>query len=124
VRRSGQATGVGAVAGGVLGGVLGRQLGGSSHRTAGTVVGAAGGAVAGHMIEKKARSGKTFEIGVRFDDGRSKTFTQDTHPSWKTGDRVRVEMTPYDLDKGRINFRHKDEQVVSSPIRRPQYRRR
>lgn len=25
------------------------------------------------------------------------------------GDRVRVEMTPYDLDKGRINFRHKSE---------------
>jgi translation initiation factor IF-1 len=23
------------------------------------------------------------------------------------GDRVTVEMTPYDLDKGRINFRHK-----------------
>jgi translation initiation factor IF-1 len=25
------------------------------------------------------------------------------------GDRVTVEMTPYDLTKGRINFRHKDE---------------
>ncbi len=24
------------------------------------------------------------------------------------GDRVTVEMTPYDLTKGRINFRHKD----------------
>ena len=24
------------------------------------------------------------------------------------GDRVHVEMTPYDLTKGRINFRHKD----------------
>ena len=91
VTKKGEASGVGAVAGGVLGGVLGRQLGGSGHRTAGTVVGAAGGAVAGHMIEKKARSGKTFEIRVRFDDGRSKTFTQDTHPSWNTGDRVRVE---------------------------------
>ena len=26
-----------------------------------------------------------------------------------TGDQVTVEMTPYDLTKGRINFRHKDE---------------
>jgi len=26
-----------------------------------------------------------------------------------TGDRVRVEMSPYDLDKARINFRHKTE---------------
>lgn len=24
------------------------------------------------------------------------------------GDRVTVEMTPYDLEKGRINYRHKD----------------
>jgi len=26
-----------------------------------------------------------------------------------TGDKVRVEMSPYDIDKGRINFRHKAE---------------
>ena len=25
------------------------------------------------------------------------------------GDRVTLEMSPYDLTKGRINFRHKDE---------------
>ena len=29
------------------------------------------------------------------------------------GDRVTVEMTPYDLTKGRINFRHKDERAAS-----------
>jgi translation initiation factor IF-1 len=33
------------------------------------------------------------------------------------GDRVTVEMTPYDLTKGRINFRHKDERVVQTPAR-------
>jgi outer membrane lipoprotein SlyB len=90
IEKPGKATGLGAVAGGVVGGVLGRSIGGREHRTAGTVVGAAGGAVAGHMIEKKAREGKTFEIGVRFDDGRSQTFHQETHPSWKQGDRVKV----------------------------------
>lgn len=90
INKPGKATGLGAVAGGVVGGVLGRSIGGRDHRTAGTVVGAAGGAVAGHMIEKKARGGKTFEIGVRFDDGRTQVFHQDTHPSWNTGDRVRV----------------------------------
>jgi outer membrane lipoprotein SlyB len=78
------------VGGAVVGGVLGRSLGGSSHRTAGTVVGAAGGAVAGHMIEKKAREGKAFEIGVRFDDGSTRTFTQDSHPSWQQGSRVKL----------------------------------
>jgi outer membrane lipoprotein SlyB len=90
INKPGHATGLGAVAGGVLGGVLGRSVGGSNHRTAGTVVGAAGGAVAGHMIEKKAREGKVFEIGVRFDDGSSRTFTQETHPSLSQGSRVKL----------------------------------
>ena len=35
------------------------------------------------------------------------------------GDRVTVEMTPYDLSKGRINFRHKDERAIPSAPRRP-----
>ena len=90
IDKPGQASGVGAVAGGVVGGILGRQLGGERHKTAGTVVGAAGGAVAGHMIEKHAKSGKTWEIGVRFDDGRLQAYKQDSHPSLKSGDRVRV----------------------------------
>ncbi len=40
------------------------------------------------------------------------------------GDRVTVEMTPYDLTKARINFRHKDERAAAQPGRRPQPRRR
>jgi outer membrane lipoprotein SlyB len=90
IDRPGHATGVGAVAGGVLGAVVGRNVAGRDHRTAGTVVGAAGGAVAGHMIEKQARAGKTWEISVRFDDGRGRAFMQDTHPSWSAGTRVRL----------------------------------
>ena len=40
------------------------------------------------------------------------------------GDRVRVEMTPYDLDKGRINFRHKETSAAPAGApRRPQFRR-
>ena len=39
------------------------------------------------------------------------------------GDRVTVEMSPYDLSKGRISFRHKDERA-GPPGPRPQYRRR
>jgi translation initiation factor IF-1 len=31
------------------------------------------------------------------------------------GDKVTVEMTPYDLTKGRINFRHKDARSSSPP---------
>jgi translation initiation factor IF-1 len=37
------------------------------------------------------------------------------------GDKVTVEMSPYDLTKGRINFRHKDEAAAAAPRRRPSY---
>ena len=40
------------------------------------------------------------------------------------GDRVTLEMTPYDLTKGRINFRHKAESGSPQPRpNRPQKRR-
>ena len=40
------------------------------------------------------------------------------------GDRVTVEMTPYDLSKGRITFRHKTEGAAGPRPARPQFRRR
>ena len=43
------------------------------------------------------------------------------------GDRVTVEMSPYDLDKARLVFRHKDERSSTAPAggpARPNFRRR
>jgi translation initiation factor IF-1 len=42
------------------------------------------------------------------------------------GDRVTVEMSPYDLEKGRLIFRHKDERAATGrrPPPRQQFRRR
>ena len=40
------------------------------------------------------------------------------------GDRVTLEMSPYDLTKGRISFRHKDERAAAMAPRPPQFRRR
>jgi translation initiation factor IF-1 len=42
------------------------------------------------------------------------------------GDKVSIELTPYDLSKGRITFRHKDERpaAISSTSRPPTYGRR
>src|ERR1700733_11818239 len=42
------------------------------------------------------------------------------------GDRVTVEVSPYDLEKGRLIFRHKDERASSAPRppQRNQFRRR
>jgi len=35
------------------------------------------------------------------------------------GDKVKIELTPYDLTKGRVTFRHKDERGSGPAIRRP-----
>lgn len=86
IDRPGQASGVGAVTGGLAGAVLGRQIGGD--RT-GTVLGAVGGAVAGHQVEKHVKSGKLWEVTVRFSDG-TRTYTQETQPGFGQGERVRV----------------------------------
>jgi translation initiation factor IF-1 len=41
------------------------------------------------------------------------------------GDRVTVEMSPYDLDKGRLIFRHKDANAATGRRMPPrQFRRR
>ena len=40
------------------------------------------------------------------------------------GDRVKLEMSPYDFTKGRISLRHKDERPVTPAPRPAQYRRR
>jgi translation initiation factor IF-1 len=34
------------------------------------------------------------------------------------GDRVSIEMTPYDMTKGRITFRQKDDRPVPGPSKR------
>jgi outer membrane lipoprotein SlyB len=90
INKPGQGGATGAVVGGVVGGLLGNAIGGHNHRTAGTVVGAAGGAVAGYQIQKQASAGKTWEIGVQFDDGSSRSFRQDSHPGWYQGSRVKL----------------------------------
>ena len=38
------------------------------------------------------------------------------------GDRVSLEISPYDLTRGRISFRHKDEKPVAAPVRKPPFR--
>jgi len=40
------------------------------------------------------------------------------------GDKVTLEMSPYDMSKGRISFRHKDERAAPANFARPSYHRR
>jgi outer membrane lipoprotein SlyB len=83
--------GVGSVGGAVLGGVVGHQVGSGRGNDVATVVGAVGGAIAGHQIEKNMKKTKVYEITVRFDDGSTRVISQGTAPSWRAGDRVKVQ---------------------------------
>lgn len=87
----GDGTGLGAVGGAVVGGVLGNQVGGGRGKDLATVAGAVGGAVAGNEIEKRAKSEKSYEIVVRLDEGGSQTFIEPNLPSWRPGDRVKID---------------------------------
>ena len=40
-----------------------------------------------------------------------------------TGDKVTVQMTPYDLSKGRITYRSRENRQTAAPKRRPRYYR-
>lgn len=90
VAQKGEGSGLGAVGGAVVGGLLGHQVGGGRGKDLATVAGAVAGGVAGHQVEKHVRSTKSYEITVRFDDGTSQVFKQDTTPAWRSGDRVKV----------------------------------
>ena len=91
IKHAGEGSGVGAVAGGVAGAVLGRQIGGGRGRDLATVAGAVGGAVAGHQVEKHVKSSVAYEITIRMDDGSMRSITQSQAPTWRAGDKVRVQ---------------------------------
>ena len=91
-------SGVGAVAGGVVGGVLGNQVGGGNGRAAMTVIGAVGGGLAGHEIEKRARSVTVYRVKVRMDDGSLRTIEQSQ--SIAAGQKVRVDGKKLHLQTG------------------------
>ena len=59
---------------------------------------------------------------VAYTAGKMKRFRIKT----LAGDRVTVEMSPYDLEKGRLIYRHKDERPNTNSPRpsRPPVRRR
>ncbi|MFC7297110.1 glycine zipper 2TM domain-containing protein [Herminiimonas aquatilis] len=90
VQTQAKPSGVGVVGGAVVGGLLGNQIGGGNGKTLATVAGAVGGGYAGNEIEKRTRTATTYEVRVRMEDGKSRTFPYDHQPNWNTGDRVRV----------------------------------
>lgn len=90
IEEKGEGSGLGAVAGGVVGGLLGNQVGGGSGRTVATVAGAGAGAYAGHEIEKRMKKTLRHDVVVRLEDGTARTFSFQTEPAFRTGDKVKI----------------------------------
>jgi outer membrane lipoprotein SlyB len=82
-------SGVGIAAGAVLGGVLGHQVGHGNGNTLATVAGAVGGGFAGNEVERRTRTTTTYQVHVRMDNGKLRTFPQSAQ-EWRVGDPVRV----------------------------------
>jgi outer membrane lipoprotein SlyB len=87
----GEGSGVGAVAGGVAGGVLAHEVFDGKNQGLATIAGAAGGAFAGNAIEKNVKTKKHYDVAIRMDDGSTKTIAYAEQPSWKPGDKVKVD---------------------------------
>ena len=90
VKKEGEGSGVGAVAGGVLGGVIGHQIGSGRGNTAATIVGAGAGAYAGHQVEKSQKTTTTYQVIVKMEDGKSRTFNFSKETSYRVGDKIKV----------------------------------
>lgn len=90
IKKEGEGSGAGAVVGGVLGGVLGHQIGSGRGNTAATVVGAGAGAYAGHQVEKNQKTTTSYQVVVKLEDGRSRTFNFSKQTSYRVGDKIRI----------------------------------
>jgi outer membrane lipoprotein SlyB len=90
VKQQGEAGLVGPIAGGAVGGLVGSQIGSGSGKTIATIVGAAGGAAVGTEAERRYKSSTSYVVGVRLNDGTSRSFTYANAPGVERGDKVRV----------------------------------
>ena len=90
VKKEHSGIGVGAVAGAVVGGLIGHQIGSGRGNTAATIAGAAGGAYAGNEIEKRRADDEVYRLQIRLDNGSIQSIDQQSNPSLRIGDRVRI----------------------------------
>ena len=67
-----------------------RAIGGGRGRDVATVAGAAGGAYAGHQVEKSSKSTTSYQVVVKLEDGKTRTFSYSSPTSYKVGDRVKI----------------------------------
>ena len=90
VTQQGEAGLLGPAAGGLVGGAIGSQIGGGSGKALATIAGAAGGAAIGTEVERRSKSTTRYVVGVRMNDGTTRSFNYQSAPAFRSGDRVRV----------------------------------
>ena len=90
IRTRAEGSGVGAAGGAILGGLLGNQIGGGNGRKLATVAGAVGGAVVGNQVEGNMKARTSYEVLVRMDNGKSRTFHLQNLNGYNSGDRIKV----------------------------------
>ena len=87
----GESSGAGVAGGAITGGVLGSFVGLGKANALATVGGALVGAVAGHEIERRAKSGAGLEITVRTPSGQNWVVVQADHgENFRPGEWVRM----------------------------------
>ncbi len=84
-------SGAGAVIGGLAGAVLGSNVGRGNTRTVASIAGAIGGGMLGNTIEKSRSQTTSYEVSLRMDDGSIRTIASEAMPSWRIGDKVRLD---------------------------------
>ena len=82
---------LGKIAGGLVGGLLGSQVGQGRGTTAAEIAGVVGGVVVGNEIEKRSKKTTHYDVIARLQGGGSQTVTYATAPSFRVGDKIRVE---------------------------------
>src|SRR4029078_536089 len=90
VQHEGEASVVGPLAGGALGGLLGHQIGHGTGKTVATIAGAAGGAAIATEVERRAKTSTSYVVGVRLNDGTTRSFNYGAAPGVHEGDKVKI----------------------------------
>lgn len=90
VQVKGDSTWMGAGGGAAVGALVGSQIGSGRGKTVAGAVGAGAGAYGGTVLEQHLRKTTKYQVRIRMDDGKMRTFTRSNPPAFTAGQKVRV----------------------------------